>query len=129
MVSYSTLMQAGQPWEMDPHTLETYPGPETLGDFLSGSSTPTNPLAKVWDQAFGRDKAEGQEQAAGKGNLALGKGKTMLKGQAEQGQAMGRGRAAGQGKAAGLGKACTAHPHVVHGAGTSDRLAIFSSQT
>ncbi|KAL3146000.1 hypothetical protein ABBQ38_015360 [Trebouxia sp. C0009 RCD-2024] len=29
-------------------------------------------------------------------------------------------------KAIGLGKACTAHPHVVHGEGLSDRLAIFS---
>ena len=29
-------------------------------------------------------------------------------------------------KAIGLGKACTAHPHVVHGDGLSDRLAIFS---
>ena len=104
-------MQAGPPWEMDPHTLETYPGPETLGEFLSNSIIPTNPLAKVWEQAFGKDKAEGQNQAVGRGRAA------------------GQGKAAGQGTAAGQGKACTAHPHVVHGAGTSDRLAIFSSQT
>ena len=73
-------MQAGCPFELNPHTLETYPGPETLGGFLRKGIAPSTTGAEFLDKAIG------------------------------------------------LGKACTAHPHVVHGQGTSDRLAMFSWQ-
>ncbi|KAL0046710.1 hypothetical protein WJX82_008018 [Trebouxia sp. C0006] len=75
------LWEAGCPFEMDPHTLETHPGPETLGGFLRSGIAPSTTGADFLDKAIG------------------------------------------------LGKACTAHPHVVHGQGTSDRLAIFSWQS
>ena len=65
---------------MDPHTLETRPGPETLGGFLHSGIAPSTTGSDALDKAIG------------------------------------------------LGKACTAHPHVVHGEGISDRLAIFSWQ-
>lgn len=82
---------------MDHYTLKTHPGPETLGDFLASDTAPTNPLAKLWDQAFGNGQADGQ------------------------------GPPNAEGKPAQPGKACTAHPHVVHGEGMSDRLAVYSS--
>ncbi|DBA67834.1 TPA: hypothetical protein ACH3X2_014183 [Trebouxia sp. C0005] len=75
------LWEAGCPFEMDPHTLETHPGPETLGGFLRSGIAPSTTGADFLDKAIG------------------------------------------------LGKACTAHPHVVHGQGVSDRLAIFSWQS
>ena len=104
-------MQAGQPWQMDPYTLKTHPGPDNLGDFLAADSAPTNPLASLWAQAAGNGKADGQGPST-----ALGK-------------PMGKGRSDRQskGKPAQPGKACTAHPHVVHGEGMSDRLAVYSS--
>ncbi len=77
---HERCLQAGCPFEMDPHTLETHPGPETLGGFLRSGIAPSTTGADFLDKAIG------------------------------------------------LGKACTAHPHVVHGQGTSDRLAIFSWQ-
>ena len=104
-------MQAGQPWQMDPYTLKTHPGPETLGDFLAAGSAPTTSLANLWHQAFGNGKTDGQSQPTA------------------QGKPMGKGRVDRQnkGKPAQPGKACTAHPHVVHGEGMSDRLAVYSS--
>ncbi|DBB11283.1 TPA: hypothetical protein ACH3X3_006718 [Trebouxia sp. C0006] len=105
------LYEAGQPWQMDPYTLKTHPGPDNLGDFLAADSAPTNPLASLWAQAAGNGKADGQGPPT-----ALGK-------------PMGKGRSDRQskGKPAQPGKACTAHPHVVHGEGMSDRLAVYSS--
>ena len=100
------LIQAGQPWQLDPHTLKTHPCPETLGDFLTLDSKPSNPLATILDQAFGK-KAKGQ-------NLPIAEGKPIPD-------------IEGKGKPAAPGKAFTAHPHVVHGEGMSDRLAVFSS--
>ncbi len=104
-------MQAGQPWQMDPYTLKTHPGPETLGAFLAADSAPTNPLAKLWHQAFGNGKADGQGPPTAEGT-PMGKGRIDRQ---------------SKGKPAQPGKACTAHPHVVHGEGMSDRLAVYSS--
>ena len=73
-------MQAGCPFELDPYTLDTHPGPETLNGFLRSGIAPSTTGTEILDKAIG------------------------------------------------LGKACTAHPHVVHGEGTCDRLAIFSWQ-
>lgn len=73
-------MQAGCPFELDPFTLDTFPGPETLNGFLTSGIAPSTTGAAALDRAIG------------------------------------------------LGKACTAHPHVVPGNATPDRLAIFSWQ-
>ena len=104
-------MQAGQPWQMDPYTLKTHPGPVALGDFLASDNAPTSPLAKLWDQAFGNGQADGQ-------GLPTAQGKPTGKGRIDR---------QGKGKPAQPGKACTAHHHVVHGEGMSDRLALYSS--
>lgn len=74
------MLQAGCPFELNPYTLDTHPGPETLNGFLRSGIAPSTTGAEFLDNAIG------------------------------------------------LGKACTAHPHVVHGEGMSDRLAIFSWQ-
>lgn len=80
MSGVCNVLQAGCPFELNPYTLDTHPGPETLNGFLQSGIAPSTTGAEVLDRAIG------------------------------------------------LGKACTAHPHVVHGEGMLDRLAIFSWQ-
>lgn len=96
---------------MDPYTLKTHPGPDTLGDFLKLDSGLSNPLVTLWEQTFDREKARGREPSHAN-DKQKGKGSSGVE---------------GQGKPAALGKSCTAHPHVVHGEGMSDRLTMFSS--
>lgn len=96
---------------MNPYTLQTHPGPVTLGDFLKLDSGLSNPLVKLWEQTFDREKARGREPATTNGKQ---------KGQSSS-------NVEGQSKPAVLGKSCTAHPHVVHGEGMMDRLTMFSS--
>ena len=91
--------------------MKTHPGPDTLGDFLKFDSGPSNPLVTLWEQTFDREKAKGQSRPSAEG-------KRRAKGSSDLQR---------KGKPAAPGKSCTAHPHVVHGEGMSDRIAMFSS--
>ena len=93
-------MQGGGPFELDPYTLKTLPGPESLGEFLATDSDPYSIFTKFRDRLLQVFSSK-----------AVKERKPFEKGKPE-----------------GKVKACTAHPHVVHGTGLSDRLAIFSSE-